>query len=88
MKDINGEVLAQVDRDWRGFGFEILTDVGQYVIRFGSSDPSSKIGLASVIEDLEVSRPLTLAMAMMMLVVLLVVMTTCLLPFSHYLFEY
>ncbi|KAF1896811.1 hypothetical protein Lal_00034512 [Lupinus albus] len=61
MKDINGEVLAQVDRDWRGFGFEILTDAGQYVIRFGSSDPSSKIGLASTIEDLEVSRPLTLA---------------------------
>ncbi|OIW08803.1 hypothetical protein TanjilG_16384 [Lupinus angustifolius] len=61
MKDINGEVLAQVDRDWRGFGFEILTDAGQYVIRFGSSDPSSKIGLASAIEDLEVSRPLTLA---------------------------
>ncbi|KAK7256774.1 hypothetical protein RIF29_30249 [Crotalaria pallida] len=52
MKDINGEVLAQVDRDWRGFGFEILTDVGQYVIRFGSSDPSSKIGLASVVEFL------------------------------------
>ncbi|KAK7273892.1 hypothetical protein RIF29_14958 [Crotalaria pallida] len=24
MKDINGEVLAQVDRDWRGgFGFEV-----------------------------------------------------------------
>ncbi|KAK7243177.1 hypothetical protein RIF29_37965 [Crotalaria pallida] len=53
MKDINGEVLVQVDRDWRSFGFEILTDAGQYVIRFGSSDPSSKIGLASAIEDLE-----------------------------------
>ena len=61
LKDINGEVLAQIDRDWRGFGFEILTDAGQYVIRFGSSDPSSKIGLASAIEDLEVSRKLTLA---------------------------
>ncbi|QCD88847.1 altered inheritance rate of mitochondria protein 25 [Vigna unguiculata] len=61
LKDINGEVLAQIDRDWRGFGFEILTDAGQYVIRFGSSDPSSKIGLANAIEDLEVSRTLTLA---------------------------
>ncbi|XP_027355222.1 altered inheritance rate of mitochondria protein 25 [Abrus precatorius] len=61
LKDINGEVLAQIDRDWRGFGFEILTDAGQYVIRFGSSDPSSKIGLATAIQDLEVSRPLTLA---------------------------
>ncbi|KAG4988157.1 hypothetical protein JHK82_030503 [Glycine max] len=61
LKDINGEVLAQIDRDWRGFGFEILTDAGQYVIRFGSSDPSSKIGLASAIEDLEVRRKMTLA---------------------------
>ncbi|XP_020214054.1 LOW QUALITY PROTEIN: altered inheritance rate of mitochondria protein 25 [Cajanus cajan] len=61
LKDINGEVLAQIDRDWRGFGFEILTDAGQYVIRFGCSDPSSKIGLASAIEDLEVNRSLTLA---------------------------
>ncbi|WVZ04075.1 hypothetical protein V8G54_024881 [Vigna mungo] len=60
LKDINGEVLAQIDRDWRGFGFEILTDAGQYVIRFGSSDPSSKIGAANAIEDLEVSRTLTL----------------------------
>lgn len=23
LKDINGEVLAQIDRDWRGFGFEV-----------------------------------------------------------------
>lgn len=23
LKDIDGEVLAQVDRDWRGFGFEV-----------------------------------------------------------------
>lgn len=40
---------------------QILTDAGQYVIRFGNSDPSSKIGLANAIEDLEVKRPLTLA---------------------------
>lgn len=23
LKDINGEVLANIDRDWRGFGFEV-----------------------------------------------------------------
>ncbi|KAI5442745.1 DNA repair endonuclease uvh1 [Lathyrus oleraceus] len=40
---------------------EILTDAGQYVIRFGGSDPSSKIGLANAIQDLDVRRPLTLA---------------------------
>lgn len=25
LKDINGEVLAQIDRDWRGFGFEVVS---------------------------------------------------------------
>lgn len=61
LKDINGKVLAQIDRDWRGFGFEIFTDAGQYVIRFGSSDTGSKSGPASLIEELEVVRPLTLS---------------------------
>ncbi|KAK4285014.1 hypothetical protein QN277_001765 [Acacia crassicarpa] len=61
LKDINGEVLANIDRDWRGFGFEIFTDAGQYVIQFGTSDPSSKTGPARAIQDLEVVRPLTLS---------------------------
>ncbi|XP_031401185.1 phospholipid scramblase family protein C343.06c-like isoform X2 [Punica granatum] len=61
LKDINGEVLAEIDRDWRGFGFELFTDAGQYVIRFGSSDPSSKTGRAREIQELEVARPLTLS---------------------------
>ncbi|XP_058002515.1 phospholipid scramblase family protein C343.06c-like [Hevea brasiliensis] len=61
LKDINGEVVAQIDRDWRGFGFEIFTDAGQYVIRFGSSDPSSKSAHAAATHDLEVARPLTLS---------------------------
>ncbi|KAM7523455.1 hypothetical protein LguiA_013357 [Lonicera macranthoides] len=60
LKGINGEVLAEIDRDWRGFGFEIFTDAGQYVIRFGSTNPSST-GPASAIEELEVTRPLTLS---------------------------
>ncbi|KAG2709310.1 hypothetical protein I3760_05G233200 [Carya illinoinensis] len=61
LKDIDGNVLAQIDRDWRGFGFEIFTDAGQYVIQFGSSDPSSKTGPARGIQELEVARPLTLS---------------------------
>lgn len=61
LKDIDGNVLAEIDRDWRGFGFELFTDAGQYVIRFGSSDPSSKTGPARVVQDLEVARPLTLS---------------------------
>ncbi|XVF74016.1 hypothetical protein PTKIN_Ptkin13bG0028100 [Pterospermum kingtungense] len=59
LKDIDGQVLAQIDRDWRGFGFEIFTDAGQYVIRFGSSDPISKTGPARMIQELDVKRPLT-----------------------------
>lgn len=62
LKDIDGQVLAQIDRDWRGFGFEIFTDAGQYVIRFGNSDPSFKTtGAANMIQELEVVRPLTLS---------------------------
>ncbi|XAR71544.1 hypothetical protein NMG60_11017875 [Bertholletia excelsa] len=61
MKDIDGKVLAQIDRDWRGFGFEIFTDAGQYVIRFGSADTSPFSGSTGVVEDLEVARPLTLS---------------------------
>ncbi|KAF3444111.1 hypothetical protein FNV43_RR13801 [Rhamnella rubrinervis] len=61
LKDIDGKVLAEIDRDWRGFGFEIFTDAGQYVIRFGSSDSSSKTGPARMIQELEVARPLTLS---------------------------
>ncbi|KAH0934679.1 hypothetical protein HID58_011796 [Brassica napus] len=61
VKDADGEVLAQIDRDWRGFGFEILTDAGQYVIRFGKSDAAFKSGPAKMIEELLVKRPLTLS---------------------------
>ncbi|XP_050386462.1 altered inheritance rate of mitochondria protein 25 [Argentina anserina] len=62
LKDIDGGVLAEIDRDWRGFGFELFTDAGQYVIRFGSSDPTTlKIGLASQVKELDVVRPLTLS---------------------------
>ncbi|MCD7457196.1 hypothetical protein HAX54_034459 [Datura stramonium] len=39
-KTCDGKVLAQIDRDWRGFGFEIFTDAGQYVIRLGDADSS------------------------------------------------
>ncbi|KAL7003687.1 hypothetical protein U1Q18_004836 [Sarracenia purpurea var. burkii] len=60
LKDINGQVLAEIDRDWRGFGFEIFTDAGQYVIRFGSAD-SANMNNAEVVQDLEVIRPLTLS---------------------------
>ncbi|XP_042016706.1 altered inheritance rate of mitochondria protein 25-like [Salvia splendens] len=59
LKDIDGNVLAEIDRDWRGFGFEIFTDAGQYVIRFGSSD--SGVAPAAEVQELSVARSLTLS---------------------------
>ncbi|GFP97669.1 altered inheritance rate of mitochondria protein 25 [Phtheirospermum japonicum] len=59
LKDIDGNVLAEIDRDWRGFGFELFTDAGQYVIRFGSAD--SSVGAAPGVQELSVSRSLTLS---------------------------
>ncbi|KAK6123280.1 hypothetical protein DH2020_042976 [Rehmannia glutinosa] len=59
LKDIDGNVLAEIDRDWRGFGFEIFTDAGQYVIRFGSAD--SGVGPATGVQELNVTCSLTLS---------------------------
>ncbi|KAK9144176.1 hypothetical protein Sjap_004079 [Stephania japonica] len=61
LRDIEGNVLAEIDRNWRGFGFELFTDAGQYVIRFGDADHKSKSGLPEMIEELKVVRPLTLS---------------------------
>ncbi|XP_043694143.1 phospholipid scramblase family protein C343.06c [Telopea speciosissima] len=61
LKDIDGNVLAQIDRDWRGFGFELFTDAGQYVIRFGNADPSFQTEPVRMVQELEISRPLTLS---------------------------
>lgn len=46
---------------------QIFTDAGQYVIRFGSADPSSKTGPASVVKhstEIEVSSFLILLLLM------------------------
>lgn len=61
LKDENDNVLAQINRDWRGLGLELFTDAGQYVIRFGNVDLGPNSGLASMIPELEVARPLTLS---------------------------
>lgn len=59
LKDIDGNVLGEIDRNFRGLGFELLTDAGQYVIRFGQAD--SGRDAAQGIEELQVDRPLTLS---------------------------
>lgn len=60
LKGGNGEVLAEIDRDWRGFGFEVFTDAGQYVIRFGSAVDDPVSHLSEKIQQFQVARPLTL----------------------------
>ncbi|KAH7688765.1 Diphosphate--fructose-6-phosphate 1-phosphotransferase protein [Dioscorea alata] len=60
LKDDEENVLAQIDRDWRGLGLELFTDAGQYVIRFGNPGSSPPFGQTSVIPELEVARPLSL----------------------------
>ncbi|KAF3782601.1 Altered inheritance rate of mitochondria protein 25 [Nymphaea thermarum] len=61
LKDNEGKVLAEIDRDWRGIGLELFTDAGQYVIRFGHSNDNVKAGPVSQIHELEITRPLTLS---------------------------
>ncbi|XP_042434675.1 altered inheritance rate of mitochondria protein 25-like isoform X2 [Zingiber officinale] len=59
LRDEEGNVLAQIDRNWRGVGLELFTDAGQYVVRFGDADslPNNRPGSS----EFEVSRPLTLS---------------------------
>ncbi|BAS77830.1 Os02g0238500, partial [Oryza sativa Japonica Group] len=60
LTDEDDNVLAQIDRNWRGIGFELFTDAGQYAIRFGDAGLNRKFGLASDIDELHVVRQLTL----------------------------
>ncbi|KAH7415335.1 hypothetical protein KP509_14G038500 [Ceratopteris richardii] len=40
LEDEDGKALAEIDRHFRGFGYEMLTDAGQYALRFGDLSPS------------------------------------------------
>ncbi|CAA7403875.1 unnamed protein product [Spirodela intermedia] len=61
LKDDGENVLAEINRDWRGIGLELFTDAGQYVIRFGCADSRTNRGAHVNIQELDVSRPLTLS---------------------------
>ncbi|RLM73219.1 altered inheritance rate of mitochondria protein 25 [Panicum miliaceum] len=58
--DEDDKLLAQIDRNWRGIGFELFTDAGQYAIRFGDEGLRHKFALAADVEELHVARQLTL----------------------------
>ncbi|WOL04356.1 hypothetical protein Cni_G13077 [Canna indica] len=61
LKDEDENVLAQIDRDWRGLGLELFTDAGQYVIQFGNTGSNPITEAASRIQELQVARPLSLS---------------------------
>lgn len=56
LMDDRGGVLAEIDRSWRGFGYEFLTDAGQYVIRFGDVLPKASIQHATPVSVEAVDR--------------------------------
>ncbi|KAJ1272593.1 hypothetical protein BS78_06G214500 [Paspalum vaginatum] len=58
--DEDDKLLAQIDRNWRGIGFELFTDAGQYAIRFGDEGQSQRFAHTADIEELHVARQLTL----------------------------
>ncbi|KAH9560148.1 hypothetical protein CY35_06G091700 [Sphagnum magellanicum] len=59
LKDQNQGVLAEIDRNWRGFGYEFLTDAGQYVIQFGDTLPKGIHPASPVLdEDVQNRKPL------------------------------
>jgi hypothetical protein len=59
LRDQNQGVLAEIDRNWRGFGYEFLTDAGQYVIRFGDILPKDIHPASPVLdEDVQNRKPL------------------------------
>ena len=43
LRDSDGGVLALIDRNFQGFGKELFTDAGKYVIHFGETP--QKVGI-------------------------------------------
>jgi len=41
MADLNGNLIGSINRNFRGFGREIFTDTGQYVLRMDAASPET-----------------------------------------------
>ena len=52
-----GETLALIDRNFSGFGIELFTDAGKYVIHYGSSPSGKKHKAISENEAVDPMRP-------------------------------
>ena len=41
LADLRGDLIGSINRNFRGFGREIFTDTGQYVLRMDASSPET-----------------------------------------------
>ncbi|KAL4451629.1 hypothetical protein ABPG75_007291 [Micractinium tetrahymenae] len=57
LKDERGGTLALIDRNFSGFGKEIFTDAGKYVIHFGSSPTEAAEQVATAVQAAHPDRP-------------------------------
>ncbi|KAL4433405.1 hypothetical protein ABPG77_010258 [Micractinium sp. CCAP 211/92] len=57
LKDDRGGTLALIDRNFSGFGKEIFTDAGKYVIHFGSSPVEAAEQVATAVHAAHPDRP-------------------------------
>ncbi len=57
LKDRHGDTLALIDRNFSGFGKELFTDAGRYVIHFGGSPQEAVEQIHTAIEAAHPDRP-------------------------------
>jgi len=57
MKDQHGDTLALIDRNFSGFGKELFTDAGRYVIHFGGSPQEAAEQIHTAVEAAHPDRP-------------------------------
>jgi uncharacterized protein YxjI len=57
MKDRHGDTLALIDRNFSGFGKEMFTDAGRYVIHFGGTPQEAAEQIHTAVEAAHPDRP-------------------------------
>ncbi|KAH7622753.1 hypothetical protein Ndes2526B_g03592 [Nannochloris sp. 'desiccata'] len=57
LKDSHGDTLALIDRNFSGFGKEIFTDAGRYVLHFGGSPQEAAEQIHTAVEAAHPNRP-------------------------------
>ncbi|KAL4856200.1 putative AAA domain-containing protein [Chlorella vulgaris] len=57
LKDDSGGTLALIDRNFSGFGKELFTDAGKYVIHFGSSPQEAAEQVATAVQAAHPDKP-------------------------------